>query len=142
LIVLIILVIFVLSTGAPFSTAYFALPIVIVIQGLFIAGVTLPVSAITPFFPDIRMVVDNFVRLWFFMSGIFYDIGEFSESTQQLFRLNPMVVIIEWYRDILLHGTVPGLFSVLSVLVVSSVLTGIGWWLIRRYDFDYPKIAF
>ncbi len=142
LIVLVILVIFLMVTGAPVTAAYFALPLVIVIQGLFIAGVTLPVSALTPFFPDIRMVVDNLVRLWFFMSGIFYDIGEFSESTQRLFRLNPMAVIIQWYRDIMLRGTLPDLGSLATVLVVSVVLTSFGWWLIRRFDFDYPKIAF
>ncbi len=141
-IVLVILVIFLALTGAPITAAYFALPLVIFLQGLFIAGVTLPVSAITPFFPDIRMVIDNMVRLMFFLSGIFYDVGEFSESTQRLFRLNPMVVIIDWYRGIMLRGTLPDLGSLATVLVISAVLVSFGWWLIRRFDFDYPKIAF
>jgi lipopolysaccharide transport system permease protein len=141
-VVLLILLIFLNLTGAPVTKMYLVLPFLIALQALFVAGTTLPVAAITPFFPDIRMVVQNVVRLWFFLSGIFYDIGDFSESTQRLFRLNPMVVLLDSYRDILLRGQWPELGPLVFVFGVSSALTFGGIWLLHHFDYDYPKIAF
>lgn len=133
---------FVWIGGFPVGSSYLALPFVILIQGSLIAAVALCSSAIVPFFPDLRIVQENLIRLWFFLSGIFYDVSNFSESVQAYFRLNPMVPIIEAYRNILLYGTWPDLSRLVVVGLVSSVLCLLGVRLIHANDFRYPKLAF
>lgn len=141
-IVFLLVLAFVLIAGFPISSAYLALPLVVIAQGLLIAAVAFCSSAVVPFFPDLRIVQENLIRLWFFLSGIFYDVGNFSEPVQAYFRLNPMVPILEAYRNILLHGAWPDLRWLGLVGAVASILCLVGAKMIQANDFRYPKLAF
>ena len=140
-VILLVLVPFLALVGFPPGRAYLALPIVIFTQGVFTAGLTLLCAATTPFLPDMRMVLDSLLRLWFFVSGIFHPVDGLSEHAQFFLRLNPMTNIIEAYRDVLLEGQWPDLSRLGTTVLVSVLLMVIGERLIRRLDFQYPKIS-
>lgn len=139
--VFVLVLAFVLAGGFPVTAAYLWLPVLLLAQALLIAAATLAAAAVTPFFPDVRIVLDNVVRLWFFLSGIFYEVSAFPEPVQTWFRLNPMVPILEGYRRVLLDGTPPDRLLVLAIGVAGAVLTALAAQLIHRNDFRYPKLA-
>jgi lipopolysaccharide transport system permease protein len=140
-VVFLIVIGFVVVSGFPITWSYLFLPAIVLVQGLLIAGATLVAAAITPFLPDFRIVLENLVRLWFFLSGIFYQVSSFPENAQEIFRLNPMVSILESYRTVLLHGGVPDL-SALGVTAVAAVLLLFAAAkLVQAQDFNYPKLA-
>lgn len=141
-VVFVLVVAFALVAGFPVTPAYFWLPVLLLVQALLIAAVTLFAAAITPFFPDLRIVLDNVVRLWFFLSGIFYAVSAFPEQVQTWFRLNPMVPILEGYRLVLLEGSAPDLAWIAGIGVAAALLTATAGHLIHRNDFRYPKLAF
>jgi lipopolysaccharide transport system permease protein len=140
-VIFVIVVLFVLVSGFPVTAAYLWLPVLLVVQGLVISSATLLVAAVTPFFPDLRIVLDNVVRLWFFLSGIFYEVAAFPDHVQIWFRLNPMVPILEGYRQVLLEGAPPDPTLIGVIGFGGAALTVLAGHLILRYDYRYPKLA-
>lgn len=141
LIVFALLLTYLVLSGVPFGAAWMALPILVVIQLLWTAACGLLVAAIVPFAPDLKFVISNGIMLMFFMSGVFYDIGELPRNVQLYFHLNPMATLIESYRDVLLHAAWPNWGALSIALVMSLILTLIGMRLLLRFDRVYPKLV-
>lgn len=131
---------FLFFSGYRFGTAYLALPAVLGTQALLIAALTVLFAGVTPFLPDLKVVLQNVMRLWFFLSGVFYDLDVFSERAQEYLRLNPMAVILESYRAVMIEGRIPdlGALAVFAALSAATLLFAIQ--LVRKLDYVYPKL--
>jgi lipopolysaccharide transport system permease protein len=140
--VFVLLVSFLALFGAPFGWSYLWLPLVLLAQGLFIAGLSFLTAAVTPFFPDLRIGLQNILRLLFFLSGVFYDLNMFSETAQFYVRLNPMAVILESYRKVMLHDVQPDALRLALILVGSAAILAGAVALLTRFDHEYPKLKF
>ena len=141
-IVFLLLVGFLVATGFRIGLSYLALPAVFATQLMLILAVTVVFAGLTPFLPDLVIVLRNVARLWFFLSGIFWDIKDFSHRLQDALRFNPMVPVLEAYRDILLHDTWPD-FGPLAIIAAASLPVCLaGVWIIRRFDYVYPKLRY
>jgi lipopolysaccharide transport system permease protein len=117
------------------------LPVVMLSQLTLIFAVTWFVSAILPFVPDLKLFVDNAMTLFFFMSGIFFDISTFPEHVRGYFALNPMVGIIDAYRDVLIRGEMPDFVYLGTVAAISIVFAFIMFLVFKRFDRVYPKLS-
>jgi len=140
LIVLTLLLLFLLGYGYQPSVEWIGLLPVILVQGFLIFGVAGIFAALVPFALDLRIVINNGLMLMFFLSGVFFDISRAPESLLSYLYLNPMVILIESYRDVLLHGIWPawsGLFLNGSIALLLSV---IACYLLHRFDRVYPKV--
>ncbi len=127
--------------GIPPSWAYLALPGLVALILLTTVGASMICAAITPFFPDFRLILDTIMHLLVFLSGIFFDIGNLSPSMQAILRLNPIAAIIEQFRSILLYGRWPELKQLVPALIISGVFLAVGWLLIHRFNRNFPKIG-
>jgi len=140
LVILVLLLVFLLFSSFPIGPYYLALPFVLAIQALLVGGLTFILAGAVPFLPDLRMVLENVVRLWLFLSGVFYPLEALPERLWIYFRMNPMLTIINSYRDILMYGRWPD-FQALSVIAAGSLLLlAIGVALIHHNDYRYPKL--
>lgn len=131
---------FLLLYGYRPSEAWLALPVIIGVQFLLIAAVAGIVSALVPFVPDFRLILDNVIMLLFFLSGIFFDITTVSEPIRRLLEINPMAVIISAYRTVLLDGNWPEAAGLLISFGESMIGIAIAAYIFRRYDRVYPKV--
>ena len=122
------------------SLAWALLPVLILVELLLIVAVTSLLAAVMPFFPDLRVILDNLLIMMFFLSGIFFDIAKMPESVKGYLQLNPMAVLITMYRDLLLHGVAPDWRSIVFVTLFSLAVFFPALWLYRRFDRVYPKI--
>jgi lipopolysaccharide transport system permease protein len=134
-----LLVVFLFAYGFEPNVQYAALPAVLGVQLLFIIGATWIVAGIMPFFPDIQILMDNVLRVAFFLSGIFFPISQIPESVRDYFYLNPMVTIIESHRAILMHGRWPDWSGLGAIALFSLLACVVGWAITRRYDRVYVK---
>ena len=91
------------------TAAWVALPIMLLVELLFIVVCASTVALLCALLPDLRFIVASGLQLMMFCSGIFYDISSFPESAQFWFELNPMAVALEQYRLVLLDGVFPDL---------------------------------
>ena len=96
-------------------------------------------AAIIPFIPDLKLIIDNILMMLFFLSGIFFDISTMPEQTQFYLHMNPMAIMIENYRIVLLGGNWPDWSLLGIVTLLSSVVMLISVTIIRRFDRLYPK---
>lgn len=141
-IILSLLLVFLQFTAARVTWSWALLPALILTQLLFIMAVTILLSAIMPFFPDLRFILDNVLMMFLFLSGIFFDIAKLPANAQRYLMLNPMAAMIAMYRKVLLEGLPLDWQQVSGILVFSAVVMIVAVWLFRRFDRVYPKIIF
>jgi len=141
LVVLAILLVFLLFYGVVPGMTWLILPVLLGIQLLFIVAFTWLISAIVPFIPDIRVIIDSGLTLLFFMSGIFFDLESLPSQLADYLRLNPMAILIESYRKTLVQGVSPDWYILSAVAVFSIIVLIVGFRLHMRFDRQFPKIG-
>ena len=135
-----ILIIFLWIMGFSPHWNWLLLIPVICLQFCLTLGIGLMVAALVPFFMDLRVLVTNGLTMLMFLSGIFYDVSTFPEDIKNYFYFNPMVIIIETYRNILLHAELPSLHSFGLVALESFTLILAASVILIKLDKKYPKV--
>ena len=139
--VLALLLVFLWFRGYEVTTAYFALPVVMLLQFLLVVGATLLVAAIIPLLPDLKYLVDNGLVAMMFLSGIFFDGKTLDVEQQSLLYLNPLARLIDAYRDVLMYQRWPDLTWLWPCAVWGIGMLLISTWLLTVLDKKYPKIV-
>ncbi len=134
------LLVFLLFYGTG-SWSWLAIPLLLVVQLLLVCGVTFSVAAVTPLYPDLKLLMSNVLMLMFFLSGVFFDTSNLQGWLGVLLDFNPMVHIIHAWRDALLLGQWPDMVGLTVVLLFSVAMCWLGLFLLRRYDRLYPRLA-
>jgi len=97
---------------------------------------------VTPLLPDLKVAIDNGLMLLFFLSGVFFDINQVQEPVRSYLLLNPMAVLIDEYRNVLLAGSWPQPMRLLGPTVLALVL-GLGALaILHRLELRYAKVRF
>lgn len=141
LFVLALFLVFLVLTGNPVTEGWLYLPVLMILQFMLIVGVGLFLSALIPFFPDLMIFVNYGMTFMFFLSGIFFDIGEVDGPVKAVLYLNPMAILIEGYRNAMINNISPLSSYLLYVLSISVILCIAGYLLLKRNDLKYPRIA-
>ncbi len=137
-----LLMIFLWLNGFFPSRYYLALPILFVVQILFTMGFTFLLAAIVPFIPDLRFIVENILMAVFFASGVFMSADVVPEKYHFFYYLNPMVSLIEGYRNVLMHGMWPNWLALLLITLFSLVIIFLSSFIIKKFEYIYPKVTF
>ncbi len=140
LFILTLLLIFLWIYGYGINITYLALPALLIVQLLFAMAITFFLAAIVPFLPDLRFVVENVLLALFFMSGVMIRSDIVPEAYRDYYYWNPIVVIIESYRDILMHHNWPDGSALFLIAIISLICVWLGARLIARFEYIYPKI--
>jgi lipopolysaccharide transport system permease protein len=136
-----VLLVFLWLYGFAPSFHYLALPLILAVQLLLTGAIGFLLAGIIPFLPDLTLVINNLLRIVFYLSGVLYSIDKVPERLQPWFYINPMVVLIEAYRAVLMYDAWPDGRRLLAVFGGSLVLTLAGLWLLRRFDNEYPRVV-
>ena len=117
------------------------IPVLILLELLLIACCGLFVASLVPFAQDVKLLLDNLMVMLFFISGIFFDLSHMPERVQTVLGLNPVALIIDAYRGVILRGEIPGINAMVYVFAFSLVFGTIGLSILNRFDRVYPKIV-
>jgi len=127
------------------------LPVIMVLQTIFLAGLALLLGAGAVFFRDVVHLIGIVINIWFFLTPIIYPLSTISEGlAARIIRwLNPLASIIEFYREIIYGNTVPvgliptpgvpALSAMLRVGVTSLVVLAIGYWVFQRVSCHFGE---
>mgnify|MGYP000568275605 CR=1 FL=1 len=124
--VFLVLVLLANLIGFPVNEAYLHLPLLSTVMLLFIVGMTLPFSVIVAFMPDFTTLTNSVLRLLFFLSGIFYGLEVVPENLHSVFLSNPIALLMNGYRAILIEGVPPDGGQVFYCFLWGIVGLGIG----------------
>jgi lipopolysaccharide transport system permease protein len=136
-----LLLIYLWISGFSITLSYLALPIVLLVELLFIIAMTFFLAAIVPFLPDLRFVVENLLQAIFFGSGIFFASSTIPQHYHFYYYLNPMASIIEASRNILMYNTWPDWQSLFIIGFLSMIGIYLAVHLIAHFEYIYPKIT-
>ncbi|MEA3254869.1 MAG: ABC transporter permease, partial [Candidatus Altiarchaeota archaeon] len=131
---LIVLFLFILLFNIKLTTAVILLPFIIVIQLIFIAGISLILSSLNVQYRDVRYITEVVLMLWFYVSPVFYPLSMVPKKFLGYYMLNPMAGIITSYRSVLINGEIPELNLILTVSIMSLLSLVIGFIIFRRHE--------
>jgi lipopolysaccharide transport system permease protein len=110
----------------PPRAAWLLLPLLLVIQIVLTLGIGLFLSAVNVMFRDVRYAVPLLLQLWLYATPIVYPLSLVPAFLRPWYvACNPMAVLIDGYRAILLHGRSPDP-ALLTLAAVTSVVVGAG----------------
>ena len=117
-------IIFVLLGHLPVTVLLF--PIIHLIYFLFIYGAGLLLSSLYIYFRDLNQIWEVLVTTLFFCLPIVYPLSIVPAYLMSYYLLNPVTQFIVVYRDVMVAGDLPSLYSVVVVVgfAVATYLVG------------------
>jgi len=102
ILILILVVVFLLYGYTP-SIYWLQLPFYTVMMLILILGISWLVSSLRVFSKDIPQIIGVILQLGFWVTPIFWSIDKVPEKYMYVLKLNPMIYIIEGYRNSLIN---------------------------------------
>lgn len=123
-----------LITGASFHiTSIFAiLPIGLLIIMIF--GIGLILAVCNTYFSDIGHLYNVFALILMYASALFYPIEIVPARVQIIFTLNPLYSAITCFREAVVYGVIPDLWTLAYLAVFAFAVLGIGILLFSIYE--------
>lgn len=100
--------------------ALYSLPIILILTA-FVTAVALVLSAVQVRFRDVGVAMPLLLQLWLFATPVVYPLSAVPERLQPVYKLNPMVGVIENFRLAVLHGAPPD-YSLLGLSALISFI--------------------
>ena len=112
--------------GPPPATALL-LPLVVLPLLLLTLGLSWALASLGVYLRDVSQVVGLATTGLMFMSPVFYPVSALPQAFHVVFRLNPLVPVIEQARDVLFWGRGIDLPTYAASLALSSVVAWLGF---------------
>lgn len=149
LLALLVLLVALIVLGSNISPWVWMLPLVIVVQTIFILGIVLMLSTLNVFYRDTLMIIDVILLAGFFLTPVFYPMEivpnsymllGFDLDVHRILRiLNPMASLITAYRDLFYLGYKTGLDFFLRTAATAFITFFIGYWVFLRYSDQFGE---
>jgi len=115
------------------------LPLVVLVQFLFTAGVALLLAMANLFYRDVKYLFEVAITIWMFASSVVYPIERVGGRLGTLLALNPMTPILDAYRAVLIQGVAPDPTGFAAAAVVSVVVCLSGWAIFHTAEFRFAE---
>jgi ABC-type polysaccharide/polyol phosphate export permease len=121
------------------SPSLLFLPVVLAVEVCFTAGVALILAMTNLFYRDVKYIFDVVINLWMFATAVVYPVSVVHGKLSAALRLNPMTVIVEAFRDVILRGQLPGAWPFVWASMIALLLLLGGWLLFHRAEFEFAE---
>jgi len=113
------------------------LPVVLVLQVVFVCGLSLFFSALDVYFRDTRYVIESVNLVLFWLVPIFYSFENIAPQYAWIYELNPVAAVILLTRTILLDSASPNPATLAKLVAVSLLTLGAGVLFFRRVQRNF-----
>jgi lipopolysaccharide transport system permease protein len=129
--------VFLLVVHHPVPWAVLWLPVLLVPQLLFTAGLSWFLAALGVFVRDLGQILGYLLTIWFFATPICYPEQSLPEYLRPWASKNPIYILVRGYRDIFLHNKAPEFHSLWKLCLLSAVVFVLGhaWFYKLRKSF-------
>ena len=117
----------------PTLNALYAIPIILILS-CFALAMSFFLSATQVRIRDIGVAVPLLLQLWMFATPVIYPLTAVPRRLQPYYELNPMVGVIENFRQVILHGQAPEFRSLVIAVVISLVLLFVSYLYFKRVE--------
>lgn len=128
----VIIFIALLVSGVGITWYALLLPVIVLIQFIFTLGLIFFLSAINVYVRDVQYMMNPIMMIWMYACPILYSISMIPERFINIYRLNPMVNIMEAYQSILYAQTWPNFKALGITLLVAFVVLILGYLVFNK----------
>ncbi len=129
-----VLIAFLIIFRIPLTIYYLWIPVILVIQLLLTGGIALFVAAFNLFYRDIQYLLNLIILLWMYMTPIMYPIEIIPPQYRFVMSLNPMAVIVNAYRQVILSNNNPNFYSLTIAALVSTLIFILGFITFKKLE--------
>lgn len=113
------------------------LPVLVLLVATLAFGVGMFIASLGTFKRDFIFATPFLIQFWLYATPVIYPMSSVPERWQTLYMLNPMVGVIEGFRNVLIRNIAPPLgafgWSVLMTGVVLAITWPVFRWLSRYF---------
>jgi lipopolysaccharide transport system permease protein len=100
---------------------------IFIIQQIFTIGLSLFFAAANLLYRDVQYLLTLILTLWMYLTPVIYPADIVPQRFRIFFQINPMAVIINAYRQVILGGGIPKYSSLIIGLIISIITLLIGF---------------
>ncbi len=126
-------------SGIGFSWYVLLLPLIMILEYLFVIGMCLIISSFNVFFRDLEHILSIVIMAWFYFTPIVFTMEMVPKNLQHLFYLNPMTAIIGAYRDILYYQRMPNWTNLGAILFFSVTTLILGYSMFQKLQKSFVE---
>lgn len=127
----------VLAVGHPFYATWLFLPVSILALILFTLGMTFFFAAANVFYRDVSHILQVVLSAWFYFSPIVYAIDFVPANMQWIFKLNPIIYVLNGFRLSVYYGQLPRAQSVVASFLFGFLALLLGFAFFRKYQDEF-----
>jgi len=125
----------------PVGASLLFVPVLLLIQIAFTAGIALLVAMANLFLRDVKYLFEMVLTVWMFATSVVYPLDRIQGTMGAILRLNPMSPIIDGYRATILRGEVPALGPLALAGSLALVTLAMGWVVFHRAEYQFAENA-
>lgn len=127
--------------SVPFSAYMLFFFPILLIQFIFMYGLALLLSSLNLFYRDVQFLLNLILTLWFYLTPVIYATEFFPEHYRWIFKINPMSVFINAYRQVLLAGDLPNMGSLAVGIGISVGLFIISYKIFKKMEGTFADVV-
>src|SRR5271157_5583645 len=121
----------------PFYWTWFYLPVPLLALTIFTLGMTFFFAAANVYYRDVSHILQVVLSAWFYFTPIIYSLDFMPEKYRWLFKLNPIIYVINGFRMAVYYGQLPQLRSIGASFLCAFIALFIGFAVFRKYQDDF-----
>jgi ABC-2 type transport system permease protein len=126
-----------LFTRTPFHWQILLFPIPLIFLLLFCIGMGMILSALAVYFRDVMHLYGVVTMAWMYGTPIFYPLKSVPETVVKFIKLNPMYHYINFFRQLVLYGNIPGPHTWIACIGSCMAALGVGLLIFRRLQKNF-----
>jgi lipopolysaccharide transport system permease protein len=119
--------------------ALWAVPAILTLA-VFLTGTALFASAVQVQFRDVGMALPLLLQIWMFATPVVYSLSSVPKPLRHLYDLNPLVAIMETFREALLHGEAPDWVLLAKSVAVSLVVAVVAYAWFKHAETTFADV--
>jgi ABC-type polysaccharide/polyol phosphate export permease len=123
--------------GHPFYWTWIFLPVPMLALIIFTIGMTFFFAAANVYYRDVAHIVQIILSAWFYLTPIIYSVEMLPEKYRWIFKLNPIIYVVNGFRLSVYYGMLPQLKSVAASFACAFVALFIGFAVFRKYQDNF-----
>jgi lipopolysaccharide transport system permease protein len=132
LISIVLLLVGILISTQSLSLTVLLLPLAYLPLLLLTLGISWFLASLGVYIRDIGPAIGIFTRLWFFLTPIVYPLERVPQNYVWIMKMNPLSMIVESFRSMLLWGIAPNWFEWFIWVVIGAFVAMVGYfWFLR-----------
>jgi len=124
----------------PFHITLLWLPVPIVTETVFIAGVALFAAILNAFYRDVRFLIPLAIQAWMYATPIIYPLSSVPDWLRPFYLLNPMAGLIDAFRRVIIQGLNPDPVAFGLSASIAIILLFAGYAYFKRAERILPDV--